>query len=224
MRIEFKQLNSTLTHVALPPREPSRSRPPLMILLHGRGADEHDLIPVTHYLDARFFLVSARAPLKCSYGGSTWFEILEGGVPEPTEFKNSFETLATFIGDAQAHYPVAPGPVFLFGFSMGAIMALAYTLAIPASVRAVGAHSGYLPDEIHRPYQWNHLRGVSIFQAHGITDPVVPIGLARKSHDFLSRSDATYIYKEYPIQHQVSEQSIADINTFYQGLLGPAPR
>ena len=224
MRIDFKQLNSTLQHVALPPREPSRSKPPLLVLLHGRGSDEHDLIAVTHYLDARFFLISVRAPLKFSYGGSTWFDILEGGAPEPTEFKNSFETLATFIDAARDHYPVAEGPIYLFGFSMGAMMALAYTLAIPSSVRGVAAHSGYLPDEIHRPYQWNTMRGICIFQAHGLNDPVIPIARARKTSDLLSRSDAAYTYKEYAIQHQISEQSIADINVFYQTLLGPRPR
>jgi phospholipase/carboxylesterase len=224
MRIDFKQLNSTLTHVTLPPREPALSRPPLLLLLHGRGADEHDLIPLTHYLDARFFIISVRAPLRFSYGGYAWFEILESGSPEPKEFRNSFETLATFIDDARAHYPVAPGPLFVFGFSMGAMLALAYTLAVPSAVRAVAAHSGYLPDEIHRPYQWNTLRGISIFQAHGLNDPVVPIARARRSSELLSRSDAAYTYKEYSIQHQISEESIADINVFYQSLLGPAPR
>lgn len=224
MRIDFKQLNSTLKHVALPPRGPSPSRPPLLLLLHGRGADEHDLIPVTHYLDSRFFLVAVRAPLKFSYGGSTWYEILDNGLPDPKEFRSSFDLLQAFIEDARAHYPVAPGPLYLFGFSMGAMMALSYTLAFPSMVRGVAAHSGYLPDEIHRPYQWNHMRGVSIFQAHGVQDPVIPVALARKTYDFLSRSDASYTYKEYQIQHQISEQSIADINAFYQGLLGPVPR
>ncbi len=224
MRIDLKQLNSTLRHVALPPRGPSRSRPPLLVLLHGRGADEHDLIPITHYLDPRFFLLTVRAPLKFAYGGQTWFEINDHGAIDLEGFRKSFESLSTFIDDARGHYPVEPGPVYLFGFSMGAMMALAYALAAPSNVRAVGAHSGYLPTEVHVPYRWNDLSDVSIFQAHGTTDPVVPVELARRSRDLLSRSPARYQYKEYAIQHQVSEQSIADINVFYQTLLGPPPQ
>lgn len=224
MRIDLKQLNSSLQHVALPPRLPSRMRPPLLVLLHGRGADEHDLIPITHYLDPRFFLISVRAPLKFAYGGQTWFEISDQGGIDLKEFRTSFDTLSTFIDDARAHYPVAPGPVYLFGFSMGAMMALAYTLAAPFNVRAVAAHSGYLPTEVHVPYRWNDIRGVAICQVHGTDDPVVPVELARRTRDLVSRSPATYRYAEYPIRHQVSEQSIADINTFYQDLLGPLPK
>lgn len=224
MRIDLKQLQSTLHHVALPPRGPAQSRPPLLVLLHGRGADEHDLIPITHYLDPRFFLISVRAPMRFAYGGHTWFDIADTGGIDLAEFRTSFETLSTFLDDARGHYPVAPGPIYLFGFSMGAMMALAYTLAAPANVRAVAAHSGYLPTEVHVPYRWNDLGGVSIFQAHGASDPVVPVDLARRSRDLLSRSPAKYRYVEYPIQHQVSEQSIADINIFYQDLLGPVLR
>ncbi|MCU0453379.1 MAG: alpha/beta fold hydrolase [Bacteroidetes bacterium] len=221
MRIDLKQLSSTLQHVALPPRTPGRSLPPLLVLLHGRGADEHDLIPITHYLDPRFFLISARAPLKFAYGGQTWFDINDQGTIDLGDFRKSYDDLAVFIDDARGHYPVAQGPVYLFGFSMGAMMALAYTLAAPNSVRAVAAHSGYLPTEVHVPYRWNDIGNIAIFQAHGTNDPVVSVDLARRSRDLLSRSPATYRFVEYPIQHQISEQSIADINQFYRDLLGP---
>lgn len=224
MRIDFKPLTSSLTHVALPPRSPSLVRPPLLVLLHGRGADEYDLIPVTHYLDARFFIISVRAPQRFSHGGHTWYEMTEDGKPDPGEFQSSFDALASFLDAARVHYPVADGPFFLFGFSMGAMMALAYTLSIPSAVRAVAAHSGYLPDEQRRPYRWGDLAHLSMYIAHGTNDPVVPVQKARASYDLLGRTAAAVTYKEYPIQHQVSEQSIADIDEFYRKILGPPLR
>lgn len=224
MRIDFKPLTSSLTHVALPPRAPSAVKPPLLVLLHGRGADEYDLIPVTHYLDARFFIITVRAPKRFSHGGYTWYEMIEGSNHDPEEFRTSFEALSSFLDAARVHYPVADGPVFLFGFSMGAMMALAYALSVPSAVRAVAAHSGYLPEEHQRPYQWGSLGHQSVFLAHGTNDPVVPVQKARSSYDLLVRTNATVTFREYPIQHQVSEQSIADIDTFYRNLLGPLPK
>lgn len=221
MRIESQPLRSSLTHVSLPPRQSGRFRPPLLILLHGRGADEHDLIPVTHYLDARFHIISVRAPFRFPYGGHTWYEIVEEGKPEPKQFSESFSKLETFIDDVVAYYPVAPGPFYLFGFSMGAMMALSYTMHHPERVRGVAAHSGYLPPETNGTYKWGDVANTSILLAHGTEDGIVPVKLARATRDLFSRSNASFKYTEYPIQHSVSEESIADIDAWFKGLLGP---
>lgn len=224
MRIESKPLRSSLSHVALPPRTANRQKPPLMVLLHGRGADEHDLIPVTHYLDGRFYLISVRAPFRFPNGGNTWFDIREDHTLNDEQFGESFQKLETFIEEAVAHYDVAPGPIYMFGFSMGAMMALAYTMMHPHMVRAVAAHSGYLPVEGKIHYRWGDISNVSMFIAHGEHDPIIPVKRARATKDMLTPTGAKLLYKEYPIQHQVSQESIADIDTWLKTLLGPVPR
>jgi len=223
MRIESQPLQSTLSHVALPPRVESRYKPPLLVLLHGRGADEHDLIPVTHYLDGRFYLISVRAPFRFPYGGFTWFA-LDDDQPNDDQFADSFQRLEAFIDDAVSHYDIADGPIYLFGFSMGAMMALAYTMRHPDKVRAVAAHSGYLPSEGKISYQWGDISSVSMYLAHGAQDPIIPVQKARATQGLLKPTGARLTYKEYPIQHTISEDSIADIDAWMKVLLGPATR
>ncbi len=195
-----------------------------MVLLHGRGADEHDLIPVTHYLDGRFYLISVRAPFRFPYGGYTWFDIPEEGQPNEEQFADSFGRLESFISDAIAHYDIARGPIYMFGFSMGAMMALAYTMMHPNMIKGVVAHSGYLPPEGKISYRWGNISEVSMYIAHGTHDPIVPVQKARTTQNMLAPTGAKLVYKEYPIQHQVSEQSIMDIDAWLKQMLGPAPR
>lgn len=224
MRIESQPLQSTLTHVSLPPRSASRAKPPLLVLLHGRGSDAHDLIPVTHYLDGRFYIISIRAPFRFPYGGYTWFDIGEDDTPNDEQFAASYEKLEAFIQDAVAYYDIARGPIYMFGFSMGAMMALAYTMMHPEMIRGVVAHSGYLPPEGKITYRWRDISSVSMYIAHGTQDPIVPVQRARATQNLLAPTNVKLVYKEYPIQHTVSEDSIGDIDTWLKTLLGPAPR
>jgi len=195
-----------------------------MILLHGRGSDEHDLIPVTHYLDGRFYIISVRAPFRFAYGGNTWFDILDNDTLNNQQFSESYGKLESFIDDAITHYDIAPGPIYMFGFSMGAMMALAYTMMHPEKIRAVAAHSGYLPPEGTITYRWQNISKVSMYIAHGEHDPIIPVQRARDTKNMLLPTGAKIEYKEYPIQHQVSEQSIADIDAWLKAILGPSLR
>ena len=57
------------------PAEKSEEKLPLLILLHGIGADENDLFGLVPYLDKSFFIASVRAPYTLPYGGYAWFEL-----------------------------------------------------------------------------------------------------------------------------------------------------
>src|SRR6266567_2148772 len=135
-----------LEHRMIPPRAPS-ARPPLLLLLHGIGADEEDLLPLARSLDPRFLVVSARAPHEAEPMGHRWYAIDWTATPprgDPAEIAASRDLLASFLEEAAAAYGTDPSRTFLFGFSQGAIMALALLLARPDMVRGVVAHSGRL--------------------------------------------------------------------------------
>ena len=72
---------------------------PTLIMLHGRGADENDLLGLASYLDPRFLVISVRAPFPFENGGYTWYTVLEIGKPEPREFMESYERLVQFLDD-----------------------------------------------------------------------------------------------------------------------------
>jgi phospholipase/carboxylesterase len=125
-------------------------------------------------------------------------------------FDNSCRALLTFIDDILSQYPVNPKKLMLFGFSMGSVMSFAMGLSQPQLFRGVVAHSGYLPEGTHLHLRWNELGNTDFFIAHGIADPVIPIALARRAKELFDKSTASVVYREYPMAHQISEESLAD--------------
>jgi phospholipase/carboxylesterase len=183
-------------------------------MLHGRGADEEDLPDLAHQLDGRFLVVSPRAPLPFPYGGFTWYEHDEIGTPETGTFIGSFQKLLTFVGEVRRGYPVDPARTFLFGFSMGSVMSFALSLTHPELFAGVVANSGYVPEGTHLEFRWNDLARTPFFIGHGTADPVIPVQLARRARDLFARSNAPLVYREYPVEHEISDAGIADVRVW----------
>ncbi len=91
----MKAIDTALFHRVLQPEKPSTDGVyPAVIFLHGRGADEEDLLGLSGYVDERLLAISVRAPFGFEYGGGyTWYEILEMGKPAHEMFKSSYEKL-----------------------------------------------------------------------------------------------------------------------------------
>ena len=180
-------------------------------MLHGRGADEDDLLGLAPYLDERLFILSVRAPFPFPYGGGfTWYDIGTVGTPEPIMFKESYEKLSAFVHNALASYPIDPPHLFLLGFSMGTVMSYSLALTQPSLFRGVIANSGYVPEGTHLALQWNESANVEFFIAHGAADPVVPVQFGRRAKELFSKTNVRFTYREYPMGHQISQESLAD--------------
>jgi phospholipase/carboxylesterase len=212
------RISTTLVHKVRPPGTFDNSKSPVLILLHGRGTNEDDLLGLVDFLDPRFFVVSARAPYRFEEGsgGYTWFGLQEVGKPDPKQFSEAYGSLLQFIDDVKTAYPVDPDRVFLLGFSMGSIMSLAVALTRPNAVRGIVAHSGYIPENVSLQFLWNQLSSLSVFVAHGLKDPIIPIQKARRAKELLSKTGADLTYKEYPIPHTISEESLTDLSKWLQ--------
>src|SRR3954465_15559029 len=107
-----------------------------LVLLHGYGADEHDLLPIAHELDPRLRAVSLQAPVSLGGGARAWFNLAFG--PEGISFEEA-EVRAGIQAAAGAVEEIArgsPRPILL-GFSQGAGMALAVALSRPELVAGV---------------------------------------------------------------------------------------
>ena len=97
-------------------RRPTREAgaPPLLILLHGIGSNEEDLIGLEPYLDERFLIVSARAPFPYGWGGYAWFEIQwmpDRIAIDRAQAEQSRDLLVRFIGETVAAYGADPAAV-----------------------------------------------------------------------------------------------------------------
>jgi len=223
----MKPLASTLTYRVHEPRMPAGERHPLLVLLHGRGADEEDLLGLADELDGRFLIVSARAPFPFTLGGGfTWYEFDLSGTPDPAMFRTSYDALEHFLRDVVAGHPVDPARVYLFGFSMGAVMAHAAALSLPGFVRGIVANSGYVPENTFLRFHWDALEKLDVLITHGSMDPVLPVQMGRRARDLYGGSTAQVTYREYPMGHQISQESLDDTAAWLTRSLDspPAPR
>jgi phospholipase/carboxylesterase len=185
-------------------------------MLHGRGSDENDLIELAPYLPPQLLVISVRAPHRYKYGGYTWFDLDETFNINVDQLLGSCDALGQCLDDIKQNYPADTGRLFLFGFSMGAIISLAMSLSNPGRFKGVIAHSGMLPQDERLSYRLNELGKLSFFIAHGMYDPLVPVELSRQAHQRLAQSNANVVYREYPIQHTISDESLGDITAWLQ--------
>lgn len=198
----------SLHHLVLEPQAPTNTPHPTVIMLHGVGADEHDLAGLASLLHPRILAISVRAPFTLEWGGYTWYDFEPSGKPDQVRFPQSYEHLSAFIAEALAHYPIDPQQLYLLGFSMGTVMALSLALTQPHVFRGVMANSGYLPEETHLRYRWDEIRGKKFYVAHGVYDHIIPVQASRIISTKLEQAGACVDYHEFLMAHEIGEESL----------------
>jgi len=193
--------------VELPPRAPGLSR--TLVLLHGYGADERDLLPIAHELDPRLRAVSLQGPIALGGPMRAWFNLSQDATGrisfDAQEARAALKTVTATVEEIAAQ---SPRPLLL-GFSQGAGIALGVGLLRPDLVAGVVSLSGVaraLEDRDHAPAE--KLRGFPVFAAHGLFDPLIPIPLARSLRDTLTSLGVSVSWHEYPMGHMVVREEI----------------
>ncbi len=212
-----------LTYRLQPPRQASPGSPPLLLLLHGLGSHEGDLLPLVPYLDPRFAVVSLRAPLPWSIGGFAWFEMSwteKGLVSNIPQARASLDLLKTFLDHGIPGLTFDPTQVYVMGFSQGAFMSLYLGLTQPEKLAGIVAMSGYLPAEVlAEAAPPERLRHLAILVVHGRQDAILPIERGREICEALKGLPLQLTYREYDMGHEVSPQSLQDIRAWLQTAL-----
>ncbi len=216
----------SLIHLVRHPTPSNSSPPPLLLLSHGLGSHEADLLGLAPYLDPRFLIISVRAPHP--YGpGYTWFNLEirpDQIIADMEQAAASMEQLQTFLQEAISTYGADPQQVYLMGFSQGGIMSLCLTLSDPQQIAGVVVMSGRMPDEAVFPLPTDPapFQDLPILVVHGLYDPVLPIQEGRRIRDRLQTLPVQLTYQEYPMAHQVSQESLRDITLWLSNRLGSA--
>ena len=204
-----------LKHLVRKPVGVGQAPPPLLLLLHGVGSNEEDLFALAPYLDNRFLVVSARAPVALDYGGYGWFRIdftPRGMVADVEQAKRSLGMLPGFVEELVDIYGADVGRVYLCGFSQGAMMSLALLLTRPEMLAGVVAMSGRLPVQVlELEPDREALTDKPVLVTHGLHDPVLTVEQGRAARDYLSALPVELTYREYPMGHEVSPQSLRDV-------------
>ena len=177
----------------------------LLVLHHGRGADEHDLLGLADALDPRRRLhaVTPRAPLTLpGWPGHHWYVVPRVGYPDPDTFHAAYRKLAAFHDELWERTGIAPERTVLGGFSMGSVMSYALGLGpdrpAPAGLPAL---SGFVPVVEGWEPGLAARAGLPAFVAHGRRDPVMEVAFAQRAKALLEAGGLRVDYHESDAGH-----------------------
>ena len=186
-------------------------RPPLIVMLHGRGADEHDLFELAPAFDPEYAIASVRAPIALPEGGYTWSESRAVGRAVAESLRASLGWLQRWL-DSLSAGRAEPQRVYLMGFSAGMMMASALLFDQPVRYSGAILLSGVLPFDTDLSITKGRLTDVDVFYGHGSFDTVIPGDLVDRTATYLTdRSGARLEAHTYPIGHEISAPEVADI-------------
>jgi phospholipase/carboxylesterase len=207
--------------VRVPSRRPDSEPMPMVILIHGRGADMNDLADLAPMFDTadgcRFVFPNAPKPFEPAPGmsfGWTWFE---GWPPVHESVVESREEMLRFIDEITGKYPTPEGKLIVAGFSQGALMSLDSGLRTKKKLAAIIALSGGLYEE-QLPDLKEHA-GLPVLIGHGSMDDVVPVNFARRARAVLENAGLDVEYHEYPMSHQVAAEEADHVRAFIERVL-----
>ncbi|HEY6398349.1 MAG TPA: phospholipase [Solirubrobacteraceae bacterium] len=204
-------------------RTPAGEAEGLLVLHHGRGADESDLLPLADVLDParRLHVVTPRAPLPFpGTFGYLWYAPREVGHPDPDTFHGSYRALAEFHDELWEQTGLSPEQTVLGGFSMGTVMSYALGLGgdrpPPAGILAL---SGFIPSVERWEPSLDDRNDTPVLIAHGRRDPVIPVTFGRAARDQLDAAGFAPDYRESEAAHNIDPADIPRITRWLDQVL-----
>jgi phospholipase/carboxylesterase len=195
--------SDTLVHV----RRPSAGEPAgALVLFHGRGTSEHDLVPLLDMLDPdrRLLGLTPRGPLALPPGGAHWYAVARIGFPDHDTFHSTYAAATAWLDGVLEDAGVPMARTIIGGFSQGAVMSYALGLGrgrpAPAGIVAL---SGFMPTVDGFELALSGREGFPVAIGHGVYDPVIGVEWGHDARERLTAAAAAVTYREYPLPHSV---------------------
>jgi phospholipase/carboxylesterase len=192
-----------------------------LVLLHGRGADEHDLFPLLDILDPERRLLGAtgRGPLSLPPGGAHWYIVRQVGFPDRETFLSTYGQASAWLDDLLARHDVPPDRTVLGGFSQGGVMSYALGLGAgrprPAGIMAL---SSFIPAV--EGFELGDAAGLPVAIGHGTFDPVIGVEFGRDARDRLTEAGADVTYRESPMPHAIDPGFLRELPDWVSAAAG----
>jgi phospholipase/carboxylesterase len=187
---------------------------PVVILLHGRGAERTDLFTLRRHMPAEWAVLAPDAPFPGApwgYGpGYAWYQFMGRNRPEASSFEESLEALDRFVDALPELLGRTPGPVALGGFSQGGTMSVGYALSRPGRIPHVLNFSGFVADHPAVSATAETVGGTRFFWGHGRSDPAIPFELAVEGRRLLTEAGADLESRDYAIGHWIDPVELSD--------------
>jgi phospholipase/carboxylesterase/glyoxalase family protein len=196
-------------HVHQPPAGAGR---PILLLLHGTGGNEEDLLPLARMLDPEAGVLSPRGKV-LERGMPRFFRRLAEGVFDLEDLKFRTSELAAFVSAAADRYGFDRSHVIAAGFSNGANIAASLLLLHPGVLRAAVLFSPMVPLE---PAVEPQLAGVDVFIGAGRSDPIVDPSNTQRLADMLRAVGADVTLHWKPGGHELSRPDVEAARSWYQ--------
>jgi phospholipase/carboxylesterase len=185
----------------------------LLVLHHGRGADEHDLIGLADVLDPerRLHVVTPGGPLVLpGWPGRHWYTVPRVGFPDPDTFAAAYAALADFHDELFERTGIGPERTVFGGFSMGSVMSYALGLGADRPAPAgLLVFAGFIPTVAGWQPSLTDRQGLPVFIAHGRRDPVMDVQFARTAREQLGRGGLDVEYHESDAAHHIDPAHVA---------------
>lgn len=194
-----------------------------LVLLHGRGADELDLLPLADRLDPERSLavVAPRAPLELAPGGYHWYVVRRVGFPDERTFFDSFSRLAEWLDELPDALGVPWEHTVLGGFSMGAVMSYALGLGAGRPAPAgIAALSGFIPIVEGFELDLRHRQGFPVAIGHGTDDRIISVDFGREARRRLEEAGLAVLYREAAVAHTIEPGFVAVLRDWLKDRLG----
>ncbi|MCP5058449.1 MAG: hypothetical protein GY937_17235 [bacterium] len=190
---------------------------PTILMLHGWGANAHDLLglaPVLHGGGALVLCPQGPVAFEIGQGmlGFGWWPITEDREIDPEAFEAASKAVESFIDEAAQRYPMDPRKTVVMGFSQGGVMAYDLVLRNPERFAGLIALSSWLPDHVEKgvPSQ-PALENFPALLIHGTEDPMIPVARAQESREKLLARGVNVHYREYEMQHEIRPEALREL-------------
>lgn len=193
---------------------------PLVVLLHGRGSNEADIVALADHLPDDLDYAALRAPIS-EGGGYAWFANRGIGRPVAESLADTMAWFRTWLDGAAP----AGRPVLLVGFSGGAAFAGGLILDDPRRYAGAAILYGTLPFDAGVPTTSDRLDGLPVLVVHGDADDVIPHELLERTWTYLhDEAGSTTTGVRVPGGHGLSGSAVSQLNRWLKQVATPATR
>ena len=204
-----------LTYLVHAPPHPSPT-PPLIVLLHGSGADEPDMIALWRDFPAELVVISPRAPFPDAGGGFRWYR-KDGSAPRPADIEASRKIVDLIVANAATRFHADPKRIFIAGFSQGAVMVYEVALREPERFQGAAVLSGSLfaSETAALSLDKSDRSHTAFFVAHGTADPRIPFAAATAARASLAKLGVPTTFHAYPgMGHEIGVEETRDLRAW----------